>query len=136
MNKADLVEIRDGTAGDRNFIFSTWLKGLRYGNDWFGLIQQDCYYKAYHAVIERILSAADVKVACLKEDKDVILGYSVSRSIQGNVVLDFVFVKSAWRGIGIGRSLIPSSTVCVTHLTKVGRSMLEKRPTVLFNPFL
>ena len=136
MNKADLVAIRSVEPGDKNFIFSTWLKGLRYGNDWFGLIHQDCYYKAYHPIIERILSVADVKIACLKEDKDVILGYSVSRSIQGNIVLDFVFVKSAWRNIGICRSLIPTNTVAVTHVTKVGRSMLEKHKHVIFDPFI
>lgn len=133
VNKSELVIIRDSNPNDRNFIFSTWLKGLRYGNDFFGDIDSAPYYKHYHHFINAVLSKPDttVKVACLKEDPEVILGYSVYR---GDTV-HWVQVKSAWRLIGIAKSLMPTQVTTVTHLTKTGRSILKKNPAVKFNPF-
>lgn len=141
MEKSQLVTIRDGKEEDRNFIFSTWLRGLRYGNDWFEAINSTDYYAYYHRNLEVILNLPGVvvKVACLKDDPEVILGYSVYRHISAKDVtaLDWVFVKSAWRGIGIAKQLVPSNATVTTHLTKVGKSILrEKYPNVHFNPFL
>ena len=125
---------REGRAADEAFIFSTWLRGLRFGNDWFELIESDSYYKAYHRVIEMILKdpGTVITVACLKDDAVVILGYSVANSLGG---LHWVHVKSAWRGIGIANSLKPQAVDYVTHLTNTGRSILKKHPKVIFNPF-
>ncbi len=133
LQKNDLVTLRDFQPADKNFILSTWLKGLRYGNDWFEAIESKIYFEFYHNVIEIILSRPDtvVKVACLKDDPEVILGYSV---YAGNR-LDWIFVKKAWRSIGIAKSLVPESITIVSHLTTVGKSILRKRPGVLFNPF-
>ncbi len=133
MNKSDLVTIRNTVNADRSFIFSTWLRGLRYGNSWFKLIDADSYYKHYHKVIEGLLQHPDtiIKVACLKEDSDVILGYVVYR----NNILDYVFVKTAWRNIGIAKMLVPADFKIVSHLTATGQNMLKKYPGVIFNPF-
>ncbi len=113
---------------------STWLKGLRYGNDWFELIEAPAYYEHYQKAVDHILDLVltEVKVACLKDSPDVIVGYSVYRGS----TLDYVFVKKAWRGIGVAKSLVPSGIVKVTHITAVGRSILKKYPKVKFNPFL
>ncbi len=137
LEKADLVKIRDWRLGDENFILSTFLRGLYYGNDWFKEIPKDIFMHHYHAFAERLLAAptVTVKVACLKEDEDVILGYSISRELPlNNTVLDFIFVKSAWRRIGIGRSLLPSSFNTVSQLTKVGKAL--KPSNCIFNPFI
>lgn len=133
MDKSSLVAIRPWTPADRNFILATWLKGLRYGNDWYGLIDADAYYKNYHAFLEKLLASPGVavSVACLKEDPEVILGYSVSHG----TVLDWIFCKKAWRGIGIARSLVPADIDSVSHLTDAGRSILKRNPAVKFNPF-
>jgi GNAT superfamily N-acetyltransferase len=74
-----------------------------------------------------------VKVACLKEDPDVILGYSVA-STNGDAVI-WLFVKSAWRQQGIGKSLLPKSPKFVTLLTTLGKGLLPKLSGVTFNPF-
>lgn len=133
MDKNNLVAIRDWTPEDKNFILSTWLKGLRFGNDWFELIDSNVYYKNYHAVIESLLNSPGivVKVACLKDDPEVILGYGVYKGER----LDWIFVKKAWRSIGIARSLIPSNITTVSHITDAGRGILRKHPGVTFNPF-
>ena len=133
MNKSDLVAIRDAVDSDRNLILSTWLKGLRYGNDWFEAIDSKIYFDFYHKVIETILARPDttVKVACLLDDPDVILGYAV---YAGNRA-DWAFVKKEWRSIGIARSLIPQEIQVVSHLTSLGKSILRKHPELKFNPF-
>lgn len=133
MNKKDLITTRDGTPEDHGFIFATWLRGLRYGNSWFELIESVVYFKVYHDLIENILGRPHItiKVACLKEDPEVILGYSVYSGTK----LEWVFVKKAWRSIGIAKSLVPADTKVVTHMTNVGLSILKKHKNVVFNPF-
>lgn len=134
--KSELVSIREGIKEDNNFILSTWLKGLRYGNSWFGLIDKDAYFKVYGDLLNRVLSTpgCKVSVACLKDNPDCILGYSVTR--MDGLVLDFVYSKRAWRNIGIAKSLIPENVKFVTSITTVGAAMLKKRSGVTFNPFI
>lgn len=134
INKHALIGIRGAVSEDVPFIFSTWLKGLKHGNEWFDLIDKEAYFKHYHKIIEQILAhpRTQVKIVCLKDDPEVILGYSVSTEYQYH----WVFVKKSWRGIGIGRDLMKSPATVVTHLTKVGVSLLKKNPGVKFNPFL
>lgn len=133
MNKTDLIATRDATPADSGFIFATWLRGLRYGNSWFELIESVVYFKVYHDFIESILNRPTtvIKIACLKDDPEVILGYSV----YSGTSLHWVFVKKAWRSIGIARSLVPTNTTTVTHMTNVGLSILKKHKNVIFNPF-
>lgn len=134
MNRADLITNRPGKPEDEAFIFSTWLNGLRFGNDWFELIEQDAYYEAYHRVIEMILrdKSTIITVACMKDDEDTIVGYAVHNLLGG---FHWVHVKKAWRGIGIARSLKPAAVDYVTHVNKVGRILMKKYPKVTFNPF-
>lgn len=133
IDKKDLVTVRDFVPGDLNFILSTWLRGLKYGNDLFNDIPSDIYFPNYKMIVEAMLAKphTEIKVSCLVEDPEVILGYSVYHAS----VLDWVFVKRAWRGIGIARSLVPSTITAVSHLTKSGRSILQRRQGIIFNPF-
>lgn len=134
LDKKDLVAIRGPQADDVNFIYASWLRGLYYGNTFFGEIPKDIFMSKYHKALEGILLRATVRVACLKEDPEVILGYSVSRTTEAGETLDWLFVKSAWRRIGIGKSLVPNKIQAVTHMTKVGRSLKPK--DCIYNPFL
>lgn len=133
VNRSELVAVREAVPEDKNFILATWLRGLKYGNDWFDAIDSEVYFKVYHQVIESLLVDPRVKiyVACLKEDPSVILGYSVSSGER----LDWVFVKKVWRGIGIARALTPPSIKVASHLTVIGRSILHKHQDIKFNPF-
>lgn len=122
--------IRPFTETDRSFIFSTWLLGLYHGNDWFGEIDKDVYFKQYQQVIDALLKKSEVRVACLPDEPDVVLGYV---AYTGNT-LHWVFVKKAWRKLGIATALVPENVQVVSHLTKVGKSL--RKPTWSFNPFL
>jgi len=133
LSKNELIEVRDGVEDDNVFILATWLRGLRYGNSWFLLIDAKIYFAEYQKAIKVLLASADtiIKVACLKEEPSVILGYSV----YSNGRLHFTFVKKAWRKIGIAKSLVPQDIKVVSHITDTGRSILRKYPDVTFNPF-
>lgn len=136
MTSNSIFEIRDAKLEDKNFIMATFLRGLYYGDSWFSLIPKNIFMDNYKILLERILANPlnVVKVACLKEDPDIILGYSIlSANYQ---VIHYVFVKSPWRKQGIGRALTPRYPVAVTHLTTLGKSLLTKYENCVFNPFL
>ena len=138
MNRSDII-IRDGRQLDVNFIASTWLKGLLYGGDeLFRKMPKEVFFDNQHKVIEKILSSpvTRVKVACLKGDADVILGYTVYREAGNQTVLDWCFVKKDWRGIGIAKSLVPDNVNAVTNLTRAAEAILVKYPKVIYNPYL
>lgn len=131
MDKKDLIYTRDYVEDDHNFIMSTWLKGLKYGNDFFRDIQSKPYFETYHRALSGLIGRPDItiKVSCLKEDPSVILGYSVAHG----AVLDWVYVKDDWRRIGIASSLIPPGVSTVSHWTKLGKKIMPK--TWIINPF-
>lgn len=129
MDKAELIVFREMAKNDLNFIYTSWLRGFRFGNDWIKEIDSDTYYEEYQKVIDGLLKKASVLVACLKDDPDVILGYSVKR----DDVIDWVFVKKAWRKFGLGNKLIGNVKFC-THLTYIGNA-IRKKKSITFNPF-
>ncbi len=134
INKSELIDFRDGVDADHAYIYSSWLQGLRYANDYFELIEKSAYFEHQHKLIEDILNDFEVtvRIACLREDPSVILAYAVYK----NDRLDWVLVKSRWRGIGLARDLVPPGITSVSHVTKVGQSLLRKHPTIRFNPYI
>ena len=139
-NFTGLYDIRDVTAEDKNFVMSTFLKGLFYGDSWFSQIPKQIFMDEYKKVAEVLFNKATIKVACLREDPSIILGYSIlSNDYQ---TIHWVYVKSSkladgttWRNKGIARSLLPRYPTAVTHLTKLGKELLPKLTTAVFNPF-
>lgn len=134
MNKEiyTLMTIRAPKEEDRSFIMATWLRGLYYGNPWFKEIEKDNFMAKYHDIISRMLTkpTAQVYVAVLKDDLDVILGYSVTEP----KIIHWVFVKEAWRKMGIATALVPKDADTATHLTMLGKKL--KPQSMEFNPFL
>lgn len=124
------IQIRPGKAEDRAFILSTWLKGQVFGDAWFAAIDKEAYFTNYSKYIEAILLKSDILVACLSEDEDVILGYSIS-SLQA---LHWVFVKKPWRGQGIAKSLVATDISVITSITKPGLAIAKKHGWS-FNPW-
>lgn len=134
-----LYDIRDVTAEDTNFILATFLRGVYYGykeaDTFFSLIPKDIFMDNYKKVAEALVrgNRTTIKVACLREDPSVILGYSIlSNDFQ---TIHWVYVKNAWRNRGIARTLTPLHPTAVTHLTKTGKSLLTKFQNVVFDPF-
>jgi hypothetical protein len=131
-----LYDIRDYQPEDKAFVMSTFLRGLYYGDSWFSLIPKTIFMNNYKKIVESMTQSPKViiKVACLKEDPTVIIGYSIlSSDFQ---TIHWLFVKQNWRNNGVGKSLVPKYPTAVSHLTKVGKSLMSKFETeVIFNPF-
>lgn len=130
-----LYDVRDAVSNDTNLIMATFLRGLYYGDSWFSTIPKDVFMENYRKIIEGLINHPKVvvKVACLKEDRDVILGYSILSVDYQHVI--WVHVKRVWRLKGIARSLTPSHPTSVTHLTALGKTLLPKLNGAIFNPF-
>lgn len=135
--KKNLISYREPHPNDTNFILSTWLRGLYYGNSFYNEIDQDSYFTNYDSIIKKILTKPDVivKVCCLKEDDQVILGYCVAEKKENYFICHWVFVKSIWRSIGIAKDLLNFFDIdVVTHLTD---SYIKNKPKrIKFDPFL
>lgn len=133
----ELYQIRDSKPADDNFILATFLRGVYYGNPITAMIPKDIFmahykYKAEALVKDR--NKAIVKIACLPDDEDVIIGYSIlSTDYQ---TIHYVYVKDRFRKQGIGRSLVPQYPQAVSHLTALGISLLTKFKDCHYNPFL
>ncbi len=128
-----LFDVRDVQPEDKNFILATFLRGIYYGDSWFSLIPKAIFMENYKKVGEALVANRTIKVACLKDDPSVIIGYSImSHDFQ---TLDYVYVKSVWRHRGVARALCPLHPQRVTHLTKLGHSLLVKINNPIFNPF-
>lgn len=125
----NLWTIREAREEDKDFISKTWLPGLYYGNDWYNKIDKEVYFSTYPKVVKHFLDISKIRVACLPEDFDVILGYCVYQDNK----LHYLYVKNAWRKLGVAKSLIPQGINTCTHLTKIGANLLPKGWK--FNPF-
>jgi GNAT superfamily N-acetyltransferase len=118
----------------RAMVFSKWLRSLRYGNDYFRLIDQDVYFSSYHTYLSNLLSSSEaiVRLAVLPDDTDIVLGFSVYRG----GTLDYVHVHRDYRRTGIGSRLLPSDISSISHVTKNGISFWTATiPNAIFNPF-
>ena len=128
------ITLRFATADDLPFIFSTWLKSLRYGNSWFKTIDKDAYFTKYKRAITTILQTSTITVICFKNEPEVILGYSVHADLGDSTLLHWVYVKRTWRGMGIASLLVPTNTSTVSHITGLGAKCMPRHWK--FDPFL
>lgn len=137
-----LFAIRAYRESDKNLILSTFLKGLYYGygeenppSIWGHDVDKRIFMDNYKKVAAAFLDSPKVTiaVACLPDDPDTILGYSILGT--SGSVLHWVFVKSVWRNKSIAKTLVPASITTVTHLSKLGKELLPKLNNPIFNPF-
>lgn len=134
LKKNDLIAIRDLEPEDYNFVYATWNKSYCFGNPSFRKIPQTDFYKYQSCVIRHLLTKPGVqkKVAVLKEDPDIILGYAFYE----DDIAHYVFVKDDWRRIGIAKGLLPLGIQTITHSTIKLRKILEqKQKTLIFDPY-
>ncbi len=124
------VDVREPAPEDINFMLSTMLKGLYYGSKFWAEVDQEAFFSNYEPFIKQLMLKCDIKIACLDDDKDVILGWSMFKES----VLHFLFVKKSYRNVGVGKLLYPNGITCVSHITDQGNA-IRKKLGLKFNPF-
>lgn len=130
------VVIRGSRTSDLNFIMSTWLRGQRHGCTYYSEIDSKAYYDLQGLVLLDTMAnpKCSIRVACLDTEPDLILGYSVV-TWSGEPLINWVYVKSAFRGQGIANKLLEGvNAKTVTSLTDLGND-IRKTKGYIFNPF-
>lgn len=89
-----LISIRDHTSDDEPFLFATYLKNNWYDKTNSTTLKKATWMSLQHKRLEKVLQNQKVKVACLKSDPDVIIGYAFEDAGK-----PFVYIKLAWRGL-------------------------------------
>lgn len=136
MNIDETISIRELLPADTEFIYSTWLQGVRYSNYLFRAIPEDVFYPLYKKLVTKVLQKQETKpqIACLSDAPEVIVGYCIRESHPDYSTVHWVYVKKEWRKLGVASRIFPKDTKIVTHLTKVG--MAVKPKNVVYNPFI
>lgn len=99
------VLIRPATEADLPLIFSSWIRSYRHGNP-ATLRQGRSYAESQHRIVERLLARAEVRVACYSGSPSLILGWACIE--RKNSTIHYCYVKNAYRGLGLVRSLLGS----------------------------
>lgn len=136
IRRDDLIEIRGYSTRDYKYVHSCWLDGLYFGNHVFAEIPEYIFRSKYKEIIDHVLDkpTTEVNIACLKDETSVILGFAVSSQNHDHSILHWVYVKPAWRKIGIARDLVPKNTQLATHITQIGAAIMRKKQ-LIFDPF-
>lgn len=137
----DGVIIRDMIPSDRNFIFKSVLQHYRYASPHNKQIPDVIYFDNHHYLIGKVMRYANnvVRVAALQDDPEIVFGF-----LWGNFdpeTIHYVYVKKAFRRMGIARLLYESTfdkniDLYYTHFTKEAAFLCHKYEQLIFNPYL
>jgi hypothetical protein len=109
---------------DQPMIYATWRNSAYYSALQRPKTAPSDFFRELSAKIKRVLKHADVKIACLEHNPQVIIGYSVSSGTH----LDWIYVKDDYRHMGIGTLLCPKNIQSYPKdITKIGYAILTKK---------
>src|SRR5690554_1459582 len=103
-----LFKVRDSKPSDLNFVLATFLRGVYHGDTYLSEVPRSIFMDNYKVVANKLVNNPNtiIKIACLPEDEDVILGYSILSADYSTI--HWCYVKAAWRNKGIAKSIVPS----------------------------
>src|SRR5271166_4068946 len=99
--------VRAARDTDVPFIYSAWLRSFYVSGTLTKHISKEVYFNYHKAITDRILlnPHTEVQVACEGDKEGPILGFSVYT----DRILHYVYVKKAFRGLGLAHVLIPDT---------------------------
>lgn len=115
-----------------NLIRNSWFTSSRAGGFVGQHTRPEVFNAGMNATIERLIYKHQPLVAALEAVPDEVVGW-VCREL-ARPVTHYVYVKHAFRGIGIG-SVLVHGTQQHSHQTKSGDALFRKLGS-LYNPFL
>ena len=122
-----LLIFREATPADVSFLYSSFLRSYRESPIVKG-VDNSTYYNEQAKVVAKLLQNCEVKVVSPTNDLNSILGYIIYK----NDTIHFVYVKHAFRKLGIGRLLV--ETYCPEFVQYT--HFCHRKPTTgIYNPF-
>lgn len=95
---------RTVTTRDLPFITNSWLRSnCKRG---YKHLEPQVYYQWHHRVLEALIPASNVIVACDVDDPDRLYGYGVAKYDGPTLIVHYLYVRDGWRRQGIGRSIL------------------------------
>ncbi len=126
------VQVRPLRASDESFIRSSWFSsywknGQSPAGVPFSVVEQH-----QPALIGRLLERCEVQVVHPTGLEEHICGYAV---VERGLVLHWVYVRSAYRRLGIASGLVPGGVKYYSHrVVGPGREFVKKLD-LMFNPY-
>lgn len=147
---------RQGTEADKNFILSSWLKGIRQKRSgefencvtkkktvieqghFATFMPHDLYFERFRPLIEhKLYPKSSIVIAYNPDFEDQIYGYIAYRNIGNLSVISFCYVKQPFRKVGIARSLFEvakgKSTVSTYFAPWLAKAF--RKEGIIFDPF-
>lgn len=138
MNAPLHYAMRDAQPTDLGFIVRGWVREMRHA-PWTRYVPNHVYTPTMHELVHRILGPSSVTIACDRENAELLLGCIVHE----RPMVHWLYVKGAYRGLGIGRALLFSvfggkpDQVIATQASKLfDDGALIERYGVLYSPYL
>ena len=134
------IRLRKANQEDVGFIFNAWLKSYKYSL-FAKNVTNTVYFAEHHKVIERLLKNFETIIACNDEDPSQIYGFINAGRIDGIFCVNYIYVKQAFRNLGIGKALLnafehdASSASVHTHHTRMSEKLAAKYNFV-YHPYL
>lgn len=131
MDEVSIVTRAFIPADDEACIYATWRNSSFYLSAKPISQSSTKFFSEKNREIKQILPLAKVKIACLSDSKETIVGYSVSRGTH----LDWIYVKPDYRMQGVATLLLPKEIKTVTpDLTKIGIKIVNKKNLKIADP--
>ena len=130
------VKIRKANESDKAFVLATWLRSYYNGSSFGAELLPSVYFKWHHALLEAFWDRPTgyVMIACNPEDEHQIYGWAaLEQSLHGQLA-HYVYVKPAFRQMGISKALLPTVETVATHVTRLGKRLFPQHWT--YNPYL
>lgn len=122
------LKFRQANAEDLKIVRHSWFESYRRGGK-APSVRFDCYDQGQNYIIKQCLAKSSVLIAYPVEVPDEVCGYSVRQ----NDLLHYVYVKHAYRRLGIATQLAEGSKV-YTHETIPGVKLANKLH-LQYNPY-
>jgi GNAT superfamily N-acetyltransferase len=128
------VTVRAAALEDAPFIFSSWLKSYRQSEAVKGL-SDDIYFDGQRSVINRILLRSACLVAVDPDDASHLYGFICFEEHYPNPVLHYVYVKQAYRKLGVASLLMGEMFNLPIIYSHEGTFKSKLAPGSYFNPY-
>lgn len=131
------ILLRQMRESDLNFIVHSWVNKTRYLKE-NNEIDHTSFFSFQRSLIKKILPMSETIVICNKDEPDHIFGFCVYRKLADYPVLSMLYVKDAYRNLGLENLLVESILKPVTIMTTNMFWLKNIFPKIHFqyNPFL